>query len=69
MIPQSLALLAAIVYALSFIFSKRGMHHSTPITVTFVSLLIQSVVLSVIVIALTGIPSTPAFVLGSTGAF
>src|SRR5262245_42084758 len=64
MIPQSLALLAAIVYALSFIFSKRGMHHSTPITVTFVSLLIQSVVLSVIVIALTGIPSTPAFVLG-----
>ena len=64
MLPQTIALLAAIAYAISFILSKRGMGHSTPITITFVSLLIQTVVLCAIVLAFTGIPSTPAFVFG-----
>ena len=64
MIPQTIALCAAIAYALSFILSKRGMGHSTPITVTFVSLLIQMTVLSVIVLAYTGLPTTPPLVFG-----
>ena len=64
MLPQTIALLAAIAYAISFILSKRGMGYSTPITITFVSLLIQTVVLCAIVLAFTGIPSTPAFVFG-----
>jgi drug/metabolite transporter (DMT)-like permease len=64
MIPQTFALCAAIAYALSFILSKRGMGHSTPITVTFVSLLIQMTVLSIIVVAYTGIPATPQVVFG-----
>ena len=62
MLPQTIALCAAIAYALSFILSKRGMHHSTPITVTFVSLLVQTVALFTIVFAITGIPTTPLFV-------
>jgi drug/metabolite transporter (DMT)-like permease len=62
MLPQTIALCAAIAYALSFILSKRGMHHSTPITVTFVSLLVQTVALFTIVFTITGIPTTPLFV-------
>jgi drug/metabolite transporter (DMT)-like permease len=63
MLPQTIALLAAIAYAISFILSKRGLRHSTPITITFVSLLIQTVVLSALVFAFTGVPSAPTFVL------
>ena len=59
MLPQTIALCAAIAYAFSFILSKRGMHHSTPITVTFVSLLVQTVALFTIVFAITGIPTKP----------
>jgi drug/metabolite transporter, DME family len=62
MLSQTIALCAAIAYALSFILSKRGMRYSTPITITFVSLLVQTVVLFAIVFAFTGIPDTPAFV-------
>jgi drug/metabolite transporter (DMT)-like permease len=61
--PQTIALLAAIAYAISFILSKRGLRHSTPITITFVSLLIQTVVLFALVFAFTGVPNTPTFVL------
>ena len=57
-----MALCAAIAYALSFILSKRGMRYSTPITITFVSPLVQTVVLFAIVFAFTGIPTTPKFV-------
>ena len=62
-VRQTIALLAAIAYAISFILSKRGLRHSTPITITFVSLLIQTIVLSALVFAFTGVPpSTPTFV-------
>jgi drug/metabolite transporter (DMT)-like permease len=47
----------------SFILSKRGMGHSTPVTITFVSLLMQTVVLFAIVFTITGVPSTSSFVL------
>ena len=62
MLPQAIALAAAIAYALSFILAKRGMRYSTPITITFVSLLLQTAVLFTVVLAFTGIPSTPTFV-------
>jgi DME family drug/metabolite transporter len=62
MLPQTIALAAAIAYALSFILSKRGLRYSTPVTITFVSLLMQTVVLFSIALAFTGIPNTPAFV-------
>jgi drug/metabolite transporter, DME family len=62
MLPQIIALLAAISYALSFILSKRGMRYSTPVTITFVSLLLQTVVLFSIVLIVTGIPATSSFV-------
>lgn len=61
--PQLIALGAAIAYALSFILSKRGMRYSTPITITFVSLLIQTVTLFFILIFITGIPPATPFVL------
>ena len=58
MLAQSVALLAAIVHALSFILCKRGLRFSTPITITFVSLLVQTVVLFGVVLTYTGLPST-----------
>jgi len=63
MTVQIIALSAAIVYALSFILSKRGFRTSTPITITFVSLLIQTVILFTIVLTVTGIPAVTPFVL------
>ena len=63
MTVQIIALSAAIAYALSFILSKRGFKNSTPITITFVSLLIQTVTLFAIALAVTGIPATTPFVL------
>lgn len=62
MLPQAIALAAAIAYAMSFILAKRGMRYSTPITITFVSLLLQTAALFTVVLAFTGIPSTPTFV-------
>jgi uncharacterized membrane protein len=62
MLPQAIALSAAIVYAASFILSKRGLGHSTPITITFVSLLVQTVVLFAVLLVVSGIPSTPPLV-------
>ena len=59
---QIIALLAAIAYALGFIFSKRGLRFSTPTTITFVSLLVQTVILFGIVFVYTGIPHTSALV-------
>lgn len=61
--PQLIALGAAFAYALSFVLSKRGFKHSSPITITFTSLLIQTVVLSTISLTITGIPRVTAFVL------
>ena len=58
MLAQSVALLAAVCHALGFIFCTRGLRRSTPITLTFVSLLVQTVVLFGIVLTYTGIPNT-----------
>lgn len=63
MTAQMIALGAAIAYALSFILSKRGLRYSTPITVTFVSLLIQTITLVFILLVFTGIPEAAPFVL------
>src|SRR4029077_7676940 len=57
MLAQTVALLAAIIHALSFILCKRGLRFSTPITITFVSLLVQTVVLFGVVLTYTGLPS------------
>ncbi|HET7005177.1 MAG TPA: DMT family transporter [Candidatus Binatia bacterium] len=62
MTVQIIALAAAIAYALSFILSKRGFKNSTPITITFVSLLIQTVTLFTIALTVTGIPAVTPFV-------
>ena len=62
MTVQIIALSAAIAYALSFVLSKRGFKNSTPITITFVSLLIQSVTLLTVGLTVTGIPSVTPFV-------
>lgn len=62
MLPQAIALAAAIAYAPSFILSKRGLRYSTPITITFVSLLTQTVALFAIVFTFTRIPPTSPFV-------
>jgi DME family drug/metabolite transporter len=58
MLAQTVALLAAVCHALGFIFCTRGLRRSTPITLTFVSLLVQTVVLFGIVLTYTGIPNT-----------
>ncbi|MBM4260463.1 MAG: DMT family transporter [Deltaproteobacteria bacterium] len=60
--PQIIALSAAVAYALSFILSKRGFKYSSPITITFISLLIQTVTLFSIALTITGIPSVTPFV-------
>ena len=62
MTVQIIALSAAIAYALSFVLSKRGFKNSTPVTITFVSLLIQTVTLSTLALTITGIPSVTPFV-------
>ncbi|MSP40096.1 MAG: DMT family transporter [Deltaproteobacteria bacterium] len=62
MTVQIIALSAAMAYAMSFILSKRGMRHSTPITITFVSLLMQTLVLLGIVILFTGVPPMTPYV-------
>jgi len=62
MTAQLIALAAAIVYAMSFILSKRGLRHSTPITITFVSLLMQTIGLFTVVFLFTGVPPTTAYV-------
>jgi DME family drug/metabolite transporter len=61
MLAQTVALLAAIIHALSFILCKRGLRFSTPIT--FVSLLVQTVVLFGVVLTFTGLPSTSTLLL------
>jgi drug/metabolite transporter (DMT)-like permease len=63
MLPQAIAISAAISYALSFILSKRGFKYSTPITITFISLLIQTVTLFTLLLIVTGIPVVAPFVL------
>lgn len=56
MSAQFFALLTALAFACSNVSVKRGFKHSTPLTATFVSLLIHSVVLWIAVFASGGIP-------------
>jgi len=55
--PQLIALAAALSYAISTIASKRGLQHSTPITVTLVSLAVHATALWTAVFLTGGIPA------------
>jgi DME family drug/metabolite transporter len=57
MSPQFLALITAISYAVALVAARRGMQHSTPDTVTWVSILVQNLTLWSAVFATGGIPS------------
>jgi drug/metabolite transporter, DME family len=57
MSPQFLALITAMSYAAALVASRRGMQHSTPDTVTWVSILVQNLTLWSVVFATGGIPS------------
>jgi len=56
MLPQAIALLSAIAYALTFILSRRGLPYSTPLTITLVTLIVQTVGLWTVLFATTGVP-------------
>jgi drug/metabolite transporter, DME family len=57
MSPQFLAFITAISYAAALVASRRGLQYSTPDTVTWVSILVQNVLLWSAVFATGGIPS------------
>ena len=57
MTPQLLALLTSIFYATTLVSARRGLRHSTPITVTCVSVLTQNVLLWSAVFLTGGIPA------------
>ncbi len=54
--PELIAILSAIVYALSFVLARRGMRYSNSATVTLVSLIAMSVMFG-IPVAIVGVPS------------
>lgn len=54
--PELIALLSAIVYALSFVLARKGMRYSNSATVTVVSLIAMSVMFG-IPVAVLGVPS------------
>jgi len=54
--PQAIGLFTAIVYATSIISARKGLQYSNPITITVTSVALQSVLLTTIVLAVTGIP-------------
>lgn len=55
MLPELVAVVAAAMYAVSFIVARRGLRYSTPATVTTFSMVFQSGIFSVAV-AIQGIP-------------
>jgi drug/metabolite transporter (DMT)-like permease len=61
--PQFIALAAALSYAASGISARRGMRHSTPITVTLVSLLIHAFGLGTLLFLTRGVPTVAPWVL------
>jgi drug/metabolite transporter (DMT)-like permease len=61
--PQFIALAAALSYAASGISARRGMRHSTPITVTLVSLLIHAFGLGTLLLLTRGVPTIAPWVL------
>jgi len=62
--PQIVALGAALSYAVSGIAARRGMHYSTPITVTLVSLMIHAAGLWSVLLLTGGIPKVSSLALG-----
>ncbi len=56
MLPQTIALLSAIAYALTFILSRRGLPYSTPLTITLVTLIVQTAGLWTVLFVTTGVP-------------
>lgn len=58
--PQFIALGSAISYAASNLSARSGLRFSTPMTMTLVSLIVQTVVLWAAVFATGGIPCVPA---------
>ncbi len=56
MIPELVALVAAAMYAVSFIVARRGLRYSTPATVTTFSMVFQAAIFSVAV-AIRGMPA------------
>jgi len=56
MLPQTIALLSAIAYASTFILSRRGLPYSTPLTITLVTLIVQTAALWSVLFLTTGIP-------------
>ena len=61
--PQLIALAASLSYAASGISARRGLRYSTPITVTFVSLLVHAFGLGAVLLLSTGVPNVPPLVL------
>jgi DME family drug/metabolite transporter len=64
MSPQFLAFITAICYASALVASRRGLHYSTPDTVTCVSILVQNVTLWSAVFLTGGIPPLSWVALG-----
>jgi drug/metabolite transporter (DMT)-like permease len=63
MSPQLLALLSAFAYSGCIIAARRGLQYSTPITVTYVSLLVHTVTLWSAVFLTGGIPAVATLAL------
>ena len=72
MSPQLLALLTALSFAVGNITARQGLIYSTPITATFISLIVHTVVLWTVVICITGLPNVALMavvVIAITGIF
>lgn len=54
--PQAIGLFTAIVYATSIISARKGLQYSNPVTITVISVCLQSVLLWIMVLVFTGIP-------------
>jgi drug/metabolite transporter (DMT)-like permease len=64
MSPQLLALFTSMAYAGALVSSRLGLRHSTPTTVTLVSILVQNVTLWAAVFLLGGIPAVSPISVG-----
>jgi len=65
MSPQLLAWLAALSFAISNVTVRHGMRYSTPLTATFASLIIHTIVLWTAVFATRGIPDVKLLAVGA----
>ena len=65
MSAQFLAWLTAFSFAASNVTVGHGMRYSTPLTATFVSLVVHTIVLWSVVLFVTGIPAVSAWAVGA----